>query len=205
MVDAIPPQYSRGVTLNQQLSIPNDKNLTKHTSYSNPYMHVLPHSPTRPAVGTTGQRRQVDAPTGPGCTPECQSNRCGRPTLEIEDYASGMAESSDLVDQYLEALAAGELEAVVGLYSDDARIVSFEGVAEGPEQIRALISEFLSPYDRFDLVSIDQLQATSDLITWDATMETGAGLMQVTNVIVLDGEGKIVRHVPSIRGFWGKT
>lgn len=116
-----------------------------------------------------------------------------------------MVEASDLVDQYLKALGDRDLDLVLSFYADEAAIVSFKGVAQGTEQIRTFLVGFLSAYDRYEVVSIDQLRATEDLVVWDATMETGAGLLQVTDVVTLDEDRRIFRHVPSIRGYWGKT
>ena len=116
-----------------------------------------------------------------------------------------MVNPPQVVEQYLKALGDRDVELALGFYADDAVIVSFEGVAQGTHQIRSFLAGFLAAYDKYDLVSIDQLRAAHDLIVWDATMETGAGLLQVTNVVTLDEGGSIVRHVPSIRGYWGKS
>ena len=116
-----------------------------------------------------------------------------------------MAEAPLLLDRYLHALRDRDLDRAVGFYADDAVIVSFDGVATGPRQIRVYLTGFLAAHDRYELVSIDQLRVTDDLIIWDATMETGEGLLQVTNVVTLDDSGRILRHVPSVRGYWGKT
>lgn len=116
-----------------------------------------------------------------------------------------MADASRIVQQYLKALADGDVDTALGLYADQAVVVSFGGVAEGVDQIRSFLVGFLAAYDSYDLVSIDQLRAIDDLIVWDATIETGAGLLQVTNVVTLDDGGRFLRHVPSIRGYWGKS
>lgn len=116
-----------------------------------------------------------------------------------------MAEPTELVDRFLNALEERDLDAVVSLYAEEASVVRFEGIAAGTEQIRAFFVGFFAAYLQFGLVSLDQFRATDDLVVWDATMETGAGLLQVTNVLFLDDAGKIVRHVPWVRGYWGKT
>ncbi len=116
-----------------------------------------------------------------------------------------MADSSVLVEHYLEALGARDVDRVLSFYADDGVIVSFDGVAEGLDQLRSFLTGFLAAYDRYELVSVDQLRAARDLIVWDATMDTGEGLLQVTNVVTLDDAGKIARHVPGVRGYWGRT
>jgi len=117
-----------------------------------------------------------------------------------------MADASHpVVERYLKALGDRDIDLALSFYTDQAVIISFDGVAEGGDQIRSFLAGFLAAYDRYDVVSIDQLRAAHDLIVWEATMETGAGLLQVTNVVTLDKDGRINRHVPSVRGYWGKT
>ena len=116
-----------------------------------------------------------------------------------------MVEQSPLVDQYTAALTARDVDVALKLYADDAVVVRYEGVAQGRSDIRAFLIGLLAAHDRFDLVSVDQVKVTDDVVIWDATIETGAGMVQTTNVCLLDEQGAIVRHVPFIRGYWGRT
>lgn len=116
-----------------------------------------------------------------------------------------MAEPTDFVEEYLRALGDRDVDSALGFYADDAVIVSFRGVAEGREQLRSFLVGFLAAYDGYQLVSVDQLRAANDVVVWDATIETGGGMLQVTNVVTQNTEGKIVRHVPLVRGYWGKN
>lgn len=115
-----------------------------------------------------------------------------------------MAEMVEIVDEFTRALADRDVGRAVDLYAADAIVVRYEGVAEGAEQIRAFLLGFLSSYERFELVSLDQLQRCDDTIVWDASIETGAGVLLTTNVFLLDADGRISRHVPLVRGYWGR-
>ncbi len=116
-----------------------------------------------------------------------------------------MPETVEVVDEFTKALAGRDVDRAVKLYAADAVVVRYEGVAVGTEQVRAFLVGFLSTYERFELVSLDQLQRSDDTIVWDASIETGAGVLLTTNVFLLDGDGRISRHVPLVRGYWGRT
>ena len=121
------------------------------------------------------------------------------------DYCSDVAALIDLVDEYSKALAARDFERAVSLYASDAIVVRYEGVAKGPEEISAFLVNFLSGYDRFDLISVDQIQTSGDTVVWDASHDTDAGALQTTNVFVVNDAGLIIRHIPLPRGYWGHT
>ncbi|MDH3300362.1 MAG: nuclear transport factor 2 family protein [Acidimicrobiia bacterium] len=116
-----------------------------------------------------------------------------------------MAEIFEPVNELTEALAARDVERAIRLYAADAEVVRYEGVAKGTDEIRAFLIGFLSGYERFELISIDQVQRSDDMVVYDSSNETGAGVLQTINVLQLDNDGLITRHVPLIRGYWGKT
>ncbi len=99
-------------------------------------------------------------------------------------------------------LSNGDIDALVALYADDAKVVSYSSVAEGPEQIRALFDRSLATHGSYQVLTIDQFQEAGDVVMWDASVRTEAGILQTTHVVVLEG-GKITHHVPGIRGYWG--
>jgi hypothetical protein len=116
-----------------------------------------------------------------------------------------MARSSrEFVEHILKLRGERQVSELVALYAADAAIVRYEGVARGTEELRAFTTGFLSAHGRFDLVTIDALTECEDVILFDATVETSVGLLQITEVIVLDEHGSIRRHVPGLRGYWGK-
>lgn len=116
-----------------------------------------------------------------------------------------MAELLNVVDEFTKALSSRDVDRAVRLYAADAVVVAYGGVATGPDEIRTFLVGFLSGFEQFDLISVDQVQESHDTVLWDATSETGVGALQTTNVFILNDQGLIVRHVPLMRGFWGKT
>lgn len=116
-----------------------------------------------------------------------------------------MAEIVEPIAELTQALAARDVERAMKLYAEDAEVVRYEGVARGTDEIRAFLIGFLSGYERFELISVDQVQRSDDMVVYDSSNETGAGVLQTINVLQLDGDGLIRRHVPLIRGYWGKT
>ena len=130
---------------------------------------------------------------------------CQFPFASVGLYRSVMPEMVEVVDEFTKALAGRDVDRAVKLYAEDAVVVRYEGVAVGTEQVRAFLVGFLSTYERFELVSLDPLQRSDDTIVWDASIEIGAGVLLATNVFLLDGDGRIARHVPLVRGYWGRT
>jgi len=120
-----------------------------------------------------------------------------KPEVAMEDRGQALAERFGLV------MAAGDVDAVVDMYTDGARVVSYSGVARGHDQIRDLYRTSLAFHGTYDVVSIDQLRDADDLVMWDATVQTRAGLLLATQIMLLDASGKILHHVPGIRGYWG--
>ncbi|MCP5027256.1 MAG: nuclear transport factor 2 family protein [Actinomycetia bacterium] len=97
----------------------------------------------------------------------------------------------------------GDLHALTEMYSSDAQVVSHSRSAVGRDQIGAMHKRSLENHGRYEVFSIDQFSSAGDLIMWDATVQTEAGLLQTTHVVVLDRDGLIQYHVPGVRGYWG--
>lgn len=116
-----------------------------------------------------------------------------------------MAEIVEPITELTEAIAARDVERAMKLYAPNAEVVRYEGVARGTDEIRAFLIGLLSGYERFELISVDQIQRSDDMVVYDSSVETGAGVLQTINVLQLDDDGLITRHVPLIRGWWGRT
>ena len=43
-----------------------------------------------------------------------------------------------------------------------------------------------------------------DIVMWDALITTGVGVLQTTDVVVVDDDGLIDHHVLGNRGYWGR-
>ena len=110
----------------------------------------------------------------------------------------------ELVEHVLKLRSDRRVGDLVDLYSADAVIARHEGTARGPVEIRSFLAGLLTAYGRFDVLTIDAVSACEDVVLFDATVETSTGLLQIAEVIVLDDDGLIRRHVPGLRGYWGQ-
>jgi ketosteroid isomerase-like protein len=109
----------------------------------------------------------------------------------------------ELVERFGRAMERGDLDELVGLYSHDAMIVSYSRLAVGGDQIRELYVDSLASHGRYKVDSINQFRDAGDLVMWDGLVETQAGFLETTHVVLLDGDGRIRNHVPGVRGYWG--
>lgn len=109
----------------------------------------------------------------------------------------------ELAERFGAAMERGDIDGLAAMYSDEAMVVSYSRVAVGSDQIRDLHRKSLASHGQYEIVSIDQFREAGDLVMWDATVETAAGLLQTTHVVLVNAEGLIHHHVPGIRGYWG--
>jgi hypothetical protein len=109
-----------------------------------------------------------------------------------------------LVEELHEALATAEVSAIASLYAADAELVRYDGAAKGPDEIGAFFGRYLATHGQYKLDRIVDFRSVDDVILWDAMVETNAGLLLTYDVIILNDDGKILRHVPATRGYWGR-
>ena len=109
----------------------------------------------------------------------------------------------EMVDRIGRAMASGDLTGIARSYSADASVVSFARVASGRDEIRDLYDQSLTSHGLYEVMSIDQFREAGPVVIWDATVQTSAGFLQTTHVIVRDSDGLIQHHVPGVRGYWG--
>jgi hypothetical protein len=109
-----------------------------------------------------------------------------------------------LIDRYYATMGAGEIAALAAFYSPDALVIRFDGTSTGIEEILEFFTNMHAHYGQYELHSLDQVTESGDVLMWDALVTTATGIVQVTEVLVLDDDGKIRRHIPGFRGFWGK-
>jgi hypothetical protein len=112
--------------------------------------------------------------------------------------------AGELVEHIFKLRSERRVGDLAGLYSPDAVIVRHEGSARGSDEIRSFLLGFLTAHGQFELITIDALSECDDVILVDATVETAVGPLQIAEVIVLGDDGLIRRHVPGLRGYWGK-
>lgn len=115
-----------------------------------------------------------------------------------------MSTGTEFVERFYELLGAGDVEGVVGLYADDGEIVRYDGVADDPGAIGDYYRRFLERHAGVGLRQIVQLREVDDVVMWDALVDTDNGVLQTVHVIMLDENGRIRRHIPGLRGYWGK-
>lgn len=115
-----------------------------------------------------------------------------------------MSNGAEFVERFYGLLGAGDLDGVVELYEADAEIVRYDGVADNRSAIRAYFRNFLMHHPGFTLRQIDALREADDVLMWDALVDTENGVLMTVHVVVFGGEGKIRRHIPGVRGYWGR-
>ena len=113
------------------------------------------------------------------------------------------APGTDLINRFYAALAANDIAALVELYSPDARVIRFNGTSKGAAEIADHFAEMRTEHEPYALQSIDQVTMSGDVLMWDALVNTSKGVLETVEVLVLDGDGKIRRHVPGLLGYWG--
>ncbi|MDJ0767637.1 MAG: hypothetical protein QNJ12_02545 [Ilumatobacter sp.] len=115
-----------------------------------------------------------------------------------------MSTGRDFLDRYYQLLGAGDIDGVVAMYEPGAEIVRYDGVAGTPDEIGGYFRTFLAQHPGFALRSVDQLREHDDVLMWDALVDTDNGLLQTVHVVTLGEHGLIRRHIPGMRGYWGR-
>lgn len=112
-------------------------------------------------------------------------------------------DGSKLTGRYYQALSSRDLGSLAELYADDAEVIRYDGSAKGHDQIREFFDSWINRWGHFSLKTIDNMRLVDDLALWDATVDTQLGVLLTYDVVILRADGRIHRHVPSVRGFWG--
>ena len=109
----------------------------------------------------------------------------------------------ELIERLHAGLEGRDLATVVSLYSADAELVRYDGAARGPEEIGAFYGRYLDNHGTYILDQIVEFRSIDDVVLWDAMVNTDEGVLMTYDVAILDDDGLIVRHVPTMRGYWG--
>lgn len=112
-------------------------------------------------------------------------------------------DGTSLIEMFYERLGSGDPDRVLDMYTDDAEIVRYDGVAATPGEIRRFYTDELERHGHLRLRQIDRVQQADDVLMWDALVDTAHGILQAVHVVTLDDHGRFRRHVPGIRGYWG--
>jgi hypothetical protein len=108
------------------------------------------------------------------------------------------------VERFYELLGSADLDGVVGLYGPEAEIVRYDGVAATPADIEEYFRGYLERHPGFALREVYEFRDADDVVMWDALVDTDDGVLQTVHVVVFDDEGRIRRHIPGVRGYWGQ-
>lgn len=112
--------------------------------------------------------------------------------------------SHPLIERYYAAMASRDDEQLGALYADDALVIRFAGSVRGRESIIDFLRGVRAEHRPFELHSITRVRAAGDIVMWDALITTGVGVLQTTDVVVVDDDGLIDHHVLGNRGYWGR-
>jgi ketosteroid isomerase-like protein len=114
-----------------------------------------------------------------------------------------MGHAETVIQRYYELLSTGDVDRVLAMYTDDAEIVRYDGVAATRDELRAYFEQHLERHPGLRLRQIDQIREADDVLMWDALVDTDHGIAQVCHVVFVDDDGRFRRHVPGMRGYWG--
>lgn len=103
-----------------------------------------------------------------------------------------------------ELIAEGDIDRLAMLYAADGEIVRYDGVASSTPEIRQYYRAYLASRPGLKLRQIDKVRHAGDVVMWDALLDSDDGILQTVDVLILDGEGLIRRHIPGFRGYWGR-
>ena len=90
------------------------------------------------------------------------------------------------------------------LYSPDGEVVRYDGVASGRSEIDAYYRGYLAGPPRPLAARDRQVRHAGDVLMWDGLLDSDVGVLQTIDVVILDDEGLIRRHIPGFRGYWGR-
>ncbi len=108
-----------------------------------------------------------------------------------------------MIDGFYRCMAGDDTAGLIDLYAPDALVIRFNGTSSGAAEIADFFADERRQHGEYKLRSVDQVIQSGDVLMWDALVDTSQGILETTEVLVLDGAGKIRRHVPGIRGYWG--
>ena len=109
-----------------------------------------------------------------------------------------------LVERLHSALERRDLDVVGALYAPAGEVIGYDGVARGPQEITEFYGRYLDNHGRYELDRIVEFRAIDDMVLWDSMVLTDEGVLMTYDVAILDDAGLIVRHIPAIRGYWGR-
>jgi hypothetical protein len=101
----------------------------------------------------------------------------------------------DLLDRHLRLIAAGDVEALLGQYHDDAVLLRFDRVVSGRGALHDHYTAYLATRPR--VKELLQVVEADDVVSYQAVVEQGEEEHRTYGVIVTRGE-RILRHVTGL-------
>lgn len=102
-----------------------------------------------------------------------------------------------MLDAYVPAVKAGDIEKIVSLYAEDAVLLRVGQVAEGIEAIRAWWTEYLQNAGRILDFTVDQSESADNVLMIEFMLHTEFGTAELVEFFQLDGE-LVSRHATSV-------
>ncbi|HEU4973904.1 MAG TPA: nuclear transport factor 2 family protein [Baekduia sp.] len=106
-----------------------------------------------------------------------------------------MPTPSEIFERHLRLIDAGDLEALLGQYHDDAVLLRFDRTAHGKPALREHFTAYLAQHPR--VREVTQVAAAEDTVSYQAVLEVGGEELRGYGVLVLRGE-RIARHVTGL-------
>jgi hypothetical protein len=104
-------------------------------------------------------------------------------------------------DRQIEYLEAQDVDKLISnQYHPNAKIISFDFVKQGHEELHAHFKDYLAHLGKIELKSTDKFVETEDSIFFEATVLTGAGEAKVYDVFMLE-DGKATHHFTGLISF----
>jgi hypothetical protein len=106
-----------------------------------------------------------------------------------------MTTPRELFDRHRRLVEAGDVEALVGLYHEDAVLLRFDRTVRGKPALRDHFTAYLAARPR--VREVLQLADADDLVSYQVVLEQGGDEVRAHGAFVLRGE-RIARHVEGL-------
>ena len=103
-----------------------------------------------------------------------------------------------LYDQHLAHVLAGDLQAILDDYAEDAVLTTFQGVIKGREALALYYRDYLNRHGNVEVLSTDTFVEALDALYIEATMRAGGEPVGVYNAFVVSG-GKIAHQIAGVK------
>lgn len=101
--------------------------------------------------------------------------------------------ASAFLSRHVDAVQAGDADAIAQLYTDDADLVSFEWTAQGRDAVRQRFADFFAFHGDISAVEVVYEQTTDDAVFAMYAVTGERGTFRIVNAFVLHGDA-CTRH-----------